>query len=86
MQKIKRFIRRNEVLSKTGISASSIYNLEKSGEFPQHVMITPKCAGWYESDVDDWIASRKSNPAVISNFPDVHLRIAKNKLAKNSHK
>lgn len=81
MKPIQRIIRRPETLLKTGLSASTIYHMEKAGGFPMHIMISPKCAGWFESDVDAWMESRRANPAVISSFPDVQLRIAKNKLA-----
>lgn len=54
MQPIKRAIRRPEILAKTGLSATTIYNLEKRGEFPQHFMLTPRCAVWFEAEVDAW--------------------------------
>ncbi len=70
----KRFLRRNEVLSRTGLGATTIYKMEKSGEFPRHILITPRCAGWDESEVDAWMISRKKSPAVPAPFPDVFRR------------
>lgn len=60
---MQRFIRRPEVLKKTGLSATTIYNLERRGEFPQHTMLTPRCAAWAEQDVDAWLDSRRAKPA-----------------------
>lgn len=59
----RRFIRRPEVLTKTGLSATTIYYLEQRGEFPRHVMLTPRCAAWDEQDVDQWLDQRKAAPA-----------------------
>lgn len=66
---IRRFIRRPEVLNKTGLSATTIYNLENRGEFPMHFMITPRCAAWDEIQVDEWLAARKASPAKPSPAP-----------------
>ncbi|HTO18815.1 MAG TPA: AlpA family phage regulatory protein [Pseudomonas sp.] len=63
MQPIKRAIRRPEILAKTGLSATTIYNLEKRGEFPQHFMLTPRCAVWFEAEVDAWLDQCMVNPA-----------------------
>lgn len=63
----KRFLRRRAVLHKLGISATSLYNLERSGAFPKHIMITPRCAAWDEAEVDAWLeaklAAQRPNPS-----------------------
>lgn len=64
-----RVIRRTEVLSKTGLSKTAIYNLEQRGEFPKHWMLTPRCAVWSEAEVDAWIAARRSNPVLPASLP-----------------
>lgn len=46
MTAIKRFIRRPEVIKKTGLSRTTIFNLERRNDFPQHIMLTPRCAAW----------------------------------------
>ena len=79
MQPIKRAIRRPEILAKTGVSATTIYNLEKRGEFPQHFMLTPRCAVWFEAEVDAWLDQCMVNPASPAQpsparAPDVSLR------------
>lgn len=57
---VKRTIRRPEVLRKTGLSATTIYNLEKGGVFPKHFMLTPRCAAWDEAEVDQWLTDRQA--------------------------
>ena len=57
---IKRTIRRPELLAKTGLSKTSIYNLEREGNFPRHFMLTPRCAVWIESEIDAWLDQRQS--------------------------
>lgn len=53
-----RLIRRKEVQTKTGLGASSIYAMMKSGEFPQCLNLSERRVAWIESDVNQWIASR----------------------------
>jgi len=76
MQQIRRYIRRPEVRNKTGLSDTTIYNLEKSGQFPLHFMLTPRCAAWDEIEVDAWLESRRVLPARAAPAPDVRLRKA----------
>lgn len=52
------FLRRGQVLAKLGISRTSLYHLEKSGRFPQHFMVTPRCAVWRADEVDAWMQQR----------------------------
>lgn len=65
-----RFLRRPEVLSLTGLGATTIYLLEQKGEFPKHFMITPRCAGWDADEVAAWLAERKARPAQPLVAPD----------------
>ncbi|QDF96779.1 hypothetical protein CJ010_09680 [Azoarcus sp. DD4] len=70
MQTIKRSIRRAELLAKTGLSKTTIYNLEKAGSFPQHFMLTPRCAVWDEGEIDAWLESRRQAPVAAAAGPD----------------
>ncbi|MDM1762179.1 AlpA family transcriptional regulator [Acinetobacter sp. 251-1] len=53
-----RLIRRKEVQKKTGLGASSIYAMMKSGEFPQCLNLSERRVAWVESDVDSWVEDR----------------------------
>jgi prophage regulatory protein len=53
-----KLIRPNEIQGKASISAGTAYRLEKAGQFPARRRISPRCVGWLESELDQWIADR----------------------------
>ncbi|MFM5140742.1 helix-turn-helix transcriptional regulator [Aeromonas rivipollensis] len=53
-----RFIRIREVMQKTGLSKSSIYDLMAQGLFPQTVRLTGRSVALIEAEVDAWMAER----------------------------
>ncbi|WP_206454790.1 helix-turn-helix transcriptional regulator [Aurantimonas marina] len=50
-----RIVRLNTVLSRTGLSRSTIYRKIAEGTFPAQIRISINGAGWRESDIDRWI-------------------------------
>ncbi len=62
-----RLIRTDEVATRTGLSRTTLWRLERKGEFPVRRQIGENSVGWLESEVDDWIESR---PPVRSDAPD----------------
>lgn len=58
-----RLIRKPELTRMTGLSPSTLWRLEKSGEFPARRQIGPNSVAWFEKDIRDWIDSR---PAYVS--------------------
>ena len=66
-----RFIRLNEVLSRTGFGRTSIYRKMEDGSFPKSLKLggPPKdpnvfdsrAIAWIEDEVDQWIESRIEN-------------------------
>jgi prophage regulatory protein len=70
----RRTIRRDEVILKTGLARTTIYHLEKRGEFPRHFMITPRCAVWFEDEIDEWLESRRDQEIEPASWPDVSKR------------
>lgn len=52
---ISRIIRLSTVLYKTGLSRSTLYRKMAAGTFPKNIRLSERCAGWYESDVDQWV-------------------------------
>lgn len=54
----KRLIRKPEVLSCTGLSNTTLYDLVKQGLFPSPVRLTTRSVAWKEDEVDQWIAER----------------------------
>ncbi len=51
------------VRERTGLSRSTIWRLERRGEFPKHHRIAPNVVAWVEEDVSDWIQLRTSSVA-----------------------
>ena len=49
---------KKKVRRKTGLSDPTIWRLERAGEFPKRVNITPSRVGWIEEEIDEWIAGR----------------------------
>lgn len=54
----ERILRQSEVLARTGLGRTTLWRLEKRGEFPARRRITGNIVGWIESEVEEWIASR----------------------------
>ena len=75
-----RFIRLNEVLSRTGYGRTSIYRKMEDGSFPRSVKLDgpPKdpeafdsrAVAWIEDEVEQWIESRiEERDSVSTDFP-----------------
>ncbi len=58
VEKIDPILRRDLVLTITGLSTSTLYRLVRSGEFPRPVRISVGLLGWRQSAVGRWIAER----------------------------
>ena len=55
-----RIIRKPELMSKIGLSDATIYRMEKAGRFPKRMQLGGNSVGWVESEVVDWVESRKA--------------------------
>lgn len=53
-----RIIRLPAVLSRTGLSRSSVYAAISRNEFPASIPLGARSVGWLESDIDNWVRSR----------------------------
>ena len=53
-----RFLRLPEVLTRTGLSRSTIYVRLDQGRFPRPVSLGTRAVGWIEAEVDEWIRQR----------------------------
>ena len=53
-----RLIRLAEVVSRTGLSRSTIYTRMKQSRFPRSRSLGGSIVAWSEREVDDWVASR----------------------------
>lgn len=53
-----RLIKLKEVIEKTSLGRSTIYEFMTKGTFPKQVSLGAKSVAWVESEVDDWIMER----------------------------
>jgi prophage regulatory protein len=56
--RIERFLRRDAVQERTGLSPSTIYELMALGAFPRPVKISKRSVGWLEHEIAAWQAAR----------------------------
>jgi prophage regulatory protein len=54
----ERFLRLKDVLARTGLSRSTVYLLINHRQFPQQILLGPRCVGWLETEIEDWIRMR----------------------------
>ena len=54
-------VRHAQVCSKLQISSAKLFDMVAKGQFPKPFTLIPggRAVGWVETDVDDWIKSRK---------------------------
>jgi prophage regulatory protein len=56
---IRRTIRRNELRQIIPLADSTIFELERRGEFPQRFFLTARCVVWDLTEVEAWLESRR---------------------------
>jgi prophage regulatory protein len=54
----ERNLRTAETQARTGLGRTTIWRLEKAGQFPRRRKIGNGIVAWLESEVDEWIRSR----------------------------
>lgn len=60
MADLDRLIREAECRKITGLSRSTRWRMERRGQFPPRVNLTPYIVGWRLSEVMKWVESRVS--------------------------
>jgi prophage regulatory protein len=51
-------LRLREVLQRTGLSRSTLYNRISERQFPHQVSLGGRTVGWVREEVEDWVAER----------------------------
>lgn len=49
-------VRLPEVRRRTGLHRATIYRKIAAGTFPRQRQLSENCVGWYESDINAWVA------------------------------
>jgi prophage regulatory protein len=52
------FLRKREVLQRTGLSHAALYRLIRAGEFPKQVLVGQRAVRWSSLEIDAWMAGR----------------------------
>lgn len=53
-----KFLRFRAIRDRTGLSRSTIWRLERRGEFPRHRRISANAVGWLEQEINDWMLAK----------------------------
>ncbi|MBV7460533.1 MULTISPECIES: AlpA family transcriptional regulator [unclassified Acidovorax] len=70
----RRTIRRHELRQIVPLAETTIYEMERRGEFPKRFNLTPRCVVWDLAEVEAWVNERRNTPRTCVSKPDVHLR------------
>ena len=53
-----RMLRLSQVIERTGLGKTSIYALQKSGNFPHSVGLTANSVRWIEAEIEAWLTAQ----------------------------
>ena len=53
-----RLLRFPAVRLQTGLSRSTIWRLERAGDFPRHIRLSPNAVAWIEDEIVGWIRQK----------------------------
>ncbi|WP_141192882.1 helix-turn-helix transcriptional regulator [Cupriavidus metallidurans] len=57
---MQRTIRRDELRKMVPLADSTIYEMERRGEFPKRFSLTTRCVVWDLAEVEAWLAARRA--------------------------
>jgi prophage regulatory protein len=72
---VKRSIRRQQLREMVPLADSTIWEMERRGEFPQRFALSPRCVVWDLAEVEAWLAARRAKPIKRAQHPDVRQRV-----------
>lgn len=72
----RRTIRRAELRQIVPLADTTIYEMERRGEFPRRFNLTPRCIVWDLAEVEAWVEARRnaSNAALLKRAPTPDVR------------
>ena len=54
----QRTMRASAVAAKLGVCEATIWRWLSLGEFPKQVVLSPGVSGWFEHEIDAWLAEK----------------------------
>ena len=74
---LRRTIKKPELHQMVPLADSTIWEMERRGEFPKRFLLTPRCVVWDLAEVEAWLALRRAKPIRRAPPPDVRKRITR---------
>lgn len=71
---LRRTIKKTQLRQMVPLADSTIWEMERRGQFPKRFLLTPRCVVWDLAEVEAWLAHRRSSPIARATPPDVHRR------------
>lgn len=75
---LPRMLRKHELKLVVPLADSTIFEMEKRGEFPRRFNLSPRCVVWDLAEVETWLGERRAayfaGQAKIAQVVDVHDR------------
>jgi len=59
-----KILRKPKVLKTIGVSDSTLWRWEKDGKFPKRVQLGGNSTGWFESEINGWLAMKAAEREV----------------------
>jgi prophage regulatory protein len=60
VRRCQRAVRRRELRKIVPLADTTIYEMERRGEFPRRFYLTSKCVVWDLNEVEQWLTARRS--------------------------
>ncbi len=79
-----RLIRRAELRRIMPLADTTIYDMERKGQFPARFSLTPRCVVWDLNEVEAWLKARRKASAegLIKSPPQPDVRLRKSRPVK----
>ena len=71
---LRRTIKKAQLHLMVPLADSTIWEMERRGEFPKRFLLTPRCVVWDLAEIEEWLARRRTHPIRRAPPPDVHRR------------
>lgn len=81
----RRTVRRSELRQMVPLADTTIYEMERRGDFPKRFNLTVRCVVWDLAEVETWLAERRlaSEQAQIKRAPSPDVRQRKTRPVKS---
>ncbi|MGE0582032.1 MAG: helix-turn-helix transcriptional regulator [Steroidobacteraceae bacterium] len=75
----QRAVRRSELRKIVPLADTTIYEMERRGDFPRRFYLTSKCAVWDLNEVEQWLTARREecHAGHVKRAPDPDVRCRK---------